>query len=113
MLLFVNSIRPGRFLRRARCKNCITALLFGLFLSLHALAASQLLHATVCDDAHAAEHHCAVTVFAQGHVDCPPDASVVLPVPPVFADSPRPMLPLHALVDCVEPPGRAPPSFLR
>ena len=108
-------VNPGRsteFLRRSRSKVCLAGLMLGLFVTLHAVSASQFLHHAVCDEAGAADHHCAVTLFAKGQIDCPVESVLILGALESKADSLPPVSPLLAPVDYAAPPGRAPPVSL-
>jgi len=110
MLSMVN--RLFHFLRQPRCKTGIAALMLGLFLSLHALAASDFLHQELCSDAHAADHHCAVSVFAQGQIEAPAHFNHVVEPPAAILEPLLPSLPPAACPDHLEPPGRAPPAVI-
>ena len=59
--------RTSHFLRFGR--SALAAWLVGMVLLLDAMAACPELHELIHKDANEADHHCAVTVFAQGKVD--------------------------------------------
>jgi hypothetical protein len=81
-------------------------------LALLALAAYPALHHALHHDSDSSEHHCAVTMFAHGHVD-----SSVVEVAAVIPVAPFEFIPLtsasvfNALVETL-PPGRGPPVSL-
>lgn len=87
-------------------------LLLGLFLFVLAMAQFGTLHRMLHADSGTAEHQCAVTLLASGHVDV---AVSEVPVPflPVLAVAPvRPPAQIFVALDYSLLPGRAPPSPL-
>jgi hypothetical protein len=80
-----------------------------MILLLDAMAACPALHELIHKDADEADHHCAVTVFAQGKVDSV-TCEVPIVIPTVWFET---TLPVHFFVfgAPVEnlPHGRAPP----
>jgi len=92
-------------------KSFVAALLIGLVLFMAALASSETLHKLIHHDADEADHECAVTLFAHGHVESAAcDVPVVLPT--TFVET-TPRIEI-SVVFCpaIEnlPLGRAPPS---
>ena len=80
-----------------------------MVLSLGALAGSATLHRLIHPDADAAQHQCAVTMFAHGQVDA---ATVdVAPVLPSFSIETTPAIVYATFSPTIEnlPAGRAPP----
>jgi hypothetical protein len=93
-------------------KSFIASLLMGLILFTAALASSEALHKLVHHDADEADHQCAVTLFAHGHVDSAAcDVPVV--VPTTFVET-TPIVPTCFFSPAIEnlPPGRAPPAVV-
>ena len=91
-------------------KSLVAVLLIGLVLFMAALASSEALHKLVHHDADEADHQCAVTLFAYGHVDSAAcDVPVV--VPTTFVET-TPIVPTCFFSPAIEnlPPGRAPPT---
>ena len=91
-------------------KSFIASLLMGLVLFMAALASSEALHKLVHHDADEADHQCAVTLFAHGHVDSAAcDVPVV--VPTTFIET-TPIVSTCFFSPAIEnlPPGRAPPT---
>ena len=60
------AFHPGSWTRRDVA--FLLLLLYGL---LAAFAASPALHEAIHTDAKGADHHCAITVLTQGHIDLP------------------------------------------
>jgi hypothetical protein len=91
-------------------KSFVAALLIGLVLFMAALASSETLHKLIHHDADEADHECAVTLFAHGHVE---SAACDIPVvtPTVWVET-TPHLEFFAFSTAIEnlPPGRAPPG---
>jgi hypothetical protein len=91
-------------------KSFIASLLMGLILFTAALASSEVLHKLVHHDADEADHQCAVTLFAHGHVD-----SAACDVPAVLTTTfveTTPIVSTCFFSPAIEnlPPGRAPPT---
>ena len=87
-------------------------MLIGLVLFMAALASSEALHKLVHHDAGEANHECAVTLFAHGHVD-----STVCDIPlvtPTVRVETTPHLECFVFSTAIEnlPPGRAPPPVV-
>jgi hypothetical protein len=91
-------------------KSFIASLLMGLILFTAALASSEALHKLIHHDAGEANHECAVTLFAHGHVETA--ACDVLVVQPTTFVETRPHLEFFLFSTTIEnlPPGRAPPA---
>lgn len=83
----------------------------GLVLFTAALASSEALHKLIHHDAGEANHECAVTLFAHGHVETA--ACDVLVVQPTTFVETTPIIVFSFFSPAIEnlPPGRAPPSF--
>jgi hypothetical protein len=102
-------------LRFAKChfkahgRAAIASLLAGIVLLLDAMAASPALHEWFHSDASQPEHQCAVTLFAQGKVDCA-TVAVVIPAPLFFIEA-VPAIDFSVFCPVIEqlPAGRAPP----
>jgi len=97
----------SHFLRFGR--PALAAWLVGMILLLDAMAACPELHELIHKDADEADHHCAVTIFAQGKVD-----SVTCDVPVstptvVLETAPTVHFPIFGAPIENLPPGRAPP----
>jgi hypothetical protein len=99
--------------RRHLCrvgKSLVAILLIGVVLFMAALASSEGLHKLFHHDANDARHECAVTLFAQGHIESAAcDVPTTLPATLVAA---VPCLDLVVFNSTIEnlPPGRAPPA---
>jgi hypothetical protein len=91
-------------------KSFIASLLMGLVLFMAALASSEALHKLVHHDADEADHECAVTLFAHGHVDST-TCDIPLVTPTVRVET-TPHLEFFVFSTAIEnlPPGRAPPA---
>jgi hypothetical protein len=99
-------------MRTSAGKGVASALFLGLFLFLQTLAAAPVLHQLIHDNAGQPDHHCAVTLLAQGQIDAAP-ASVFVALPPfVLVEAPASQTPILIAADYRLLPGRAPPSFL-
>jgi hypothetical protein len=98
---------------RSRSSRRVAALLsLSLFFFLQTLAASDALHQYFHADAAAPDHHCAVTLLAQGQVNAPAAAPVLIAFIAAFLFS----LPLvtavaRASFDYRFSASRAPPRF--
>jgi hypothetical protein len=105
-LLPVNKIRKiSRFL------SAWSLLLTAMILFLSAAAASPDLHKLIHADAHAADHNCAITLFAKSHVSSTPLA----PISAIFVIQSVENRPVenpvdHSIFDVRLAPGRAPPA---
>jgi hypothetical protein len=121
---FQNSLHRARGLLKAgrlqrairyfqRPSQAILAVLLGcLVLLLNAMAASPALHVLLHHDADSAEHHCAVTMLAQGQVDSPV-AAVMVVVPVASSDfSPLTLVSVFAARVESPPSSRGPPVSL-
>ena len=88
----------------------LAALLVGLILLLDAMAACPALHELIHKDADEADHHCAVTMFAQGKVEFA-TCEIIIPEPTVLIETAR-YFTFSIFSPAIEnlPPGRAPPS---
>jgi hypothetical protein len=100
--------KASHFIRFGR--PALATWLVGMVLLLDAMAACPDLHELIHKDAGEADHHCAVTVFAQGKVDsvaC--DVPVVAPT--VWFETAR-TINFFAFSTAIEdlPHGRAPPA---
>ena len=92
-----------------RGKAAIAWLMALMVLSLGVLAGSATLHRSIHPDADAAQHQCAVTMFAHGQVDA---ATVdVAPVVPAVSIETTPSFVRSIFSPTIEnlPAGRAPP----
>jgi len=90
-------------------KPALAAGLVGMILLLDAMAACPELHELIHKDANEADHHCAVTVFAQGKVDL---AICEVPIvkPTVWFETALPVnFPVFSAPIENLPRGRAPP----
>ena len=92
-----------------RGKAAIAWLMALMVLSLGVLAGSATLHRSIHPDADAAQHQCAVTMFAHGQVDAA-GVAVAVETPSVVAEFfPSPPIFVFSTVAETLPPGRAPP----
>jgi hypothetical protein len=106
VLLPVNKIRKiSRFL------SAWSLLLTAMILFLSAAGASPSLHKLIHADSHAADHNCAITLFAKGHFASTPLAPITAAFVIQSVES-RPMVDLvgHPVFDVSLAPGRAPPA---
>jgi len=90
-------------------KAALATLLVALVLLLDAMAACPELHELIHKDAGKADHDCAVTMFAHGHVEA---ANVdVFAVKSVISIEPVPQVSFSIFAPAIEnlPAGRAPP----
>jgi hypothetical protein len=93
-------------------KAALSAFLILQIFTLLALAACPALHHALHHDSDRADHDCAVTIFAHGHMD-----SSIVDVASTIPATPIRFVPLisapvfHELVETL-PPGRAPPVSL-
>ena len=82
-----------------------------LVLLLNAMAACEPLHKLIHHDADAADHDCAVMLFAHGHVDSAScDVPVVVPTEWIEASTSIIFSVPGTAIENL-PPGRAPPVF--
>jgi hypothetical protein len=90
----------------------LAASLVGLILLLDAMAACPALHEMIHKDADEADHHCAVTMFAQGKVDSA-TSETVIPEPTTLIETPR-YFTFSIFSPAIEnlPQGRAPPTVI-
>jgi len=99
--------------RKSAAWKAVSVLCLALFIFLQALAAVPSLHRHFHHDANQADHHCAVTLLSQGHVDVPVTGTVAIISPVSFVytvTAPDVFVPVAA--DRQSPPGRAPPASL-
>jgi hypothetical protein len=66
-----------KVLRRLASRRAKAALLLGLFLSVLGVATSATLHQAIHPNANQADHHCAATLLASGHVDAAATATLL------------------------------------
>jgi len=92
-------------------KPLLAAFLIGLVLVLNVMAACPALHELIHKDADKAEHQCAVTLFAHGHVDAATANVVVVSASDlIVAILPAKISRSSTTVKNL-PAGRAPPVF--
>ncbi len=91
------------------CKPALAALLVGLILLIDAMAACPALHELIHKDADEHDHHCAVTMFAQGKVDLT-TCEIIVPEPTVLIETAQ-CFTFSIFSPVIEnlPHGRAPP----
>jgi hypothetical protein len=93
-------------------KSFVAILLMGLVLFMAVLASSETLHKLIHHDADEADHQCAVTLFAHGHVE---SAVCDIPIvtPTVWVET-VPFAEFSVFSTAIEnlPPGRAPPAVV-
>jgi hypothetical protein len=106
-----NVLQLGKNCFNPPVKSALAVLLIGVVLLLNALAASPALHKLIHHDADKADHDCAVTMFAHGHVDSV--AVEVSVVAPAFFIPVIPQVKFSAFAPAIKnlPPGRAPPGL--
>jgi hypothetical protein len=90
----------------------LAASLVGLILLLDAMAACPALHEMIHKDADEADHHCAVTMFAQGKVDSV-TCEIIVPEPTVLIETTQ-YFTFSIFSPTIEnlPQGRAPPAVV-
>jgi hypothetical protein len=99
--------------RNALCsKPRIAGLLLGVFLLVLAMAHSWALHHSVCTDASAPAHKCAVTLLTGGQVHVAANAVAVATAPNVVVARALPEPLLLTVADFSLLPGRGPPASL-
>ena len=95
------------------CKFGVPALavsLVGLILLLDAMVACPALHEMIHKDADEADHHCAVTMFAQGKIDSA-TCEIIIPEPTILIETPQSFtFSIYSPAIKNLPLGRAPPS---
>ena len=95
------------------CKFGVPALavsLVGLILLLDAMVACPALHEMIHKDADEADHHCAVTMFAQGKIDSA-TCEIIIPEPTILIETPQYFtFSIYSPAIKNLPLGRAPPS---
>jgi hypothetical protein len=99
-------------MRTSAGKSVASVLCLALFLFLQTLAAAPVLHQLFHDNAGQADHHCAVTLLAQGQIDAAPASDFFALPPPILVEAPASQTPILIAADYRLLPGRAPPSFL-
>jgi hypothetical protein len=89
----------------------LAALLVGVVLFLDAMAACPALHEMIHQDAGKADHHCAVTIFAQGKVESA-TCETIIPEPTVLIETAQ-YFTFSIFRPAIEnlPQGRAPPAL--
>ena len=99
-------------LRNRNSRRSVALLFLGLFFVLQIFSASTELHQSIHSDAAAPDHHCVLTLFAQGHISAAASAVGVAVILAAFAFF---LPPLRTAVisssDYQLAPGRAPPRF--
>ena len=93
-------------------KPALAALLVGLVLLIDAMAACPALHEMIHKDADEADHHCAVTMFAQGKVESA-TCEIIIPEPTVLIETVQ-YFTFSIFSPAIEnlPQGRAPPAVV-
>lgn len=109
MLMRKNRTNAGA---SARPLRAVAGALLVLFMLMAAFAASPALHRSLHADADQPNHHCAITVLAQGQIDVPPCDAVACELPAGY-ESVR-LIELSSFYSAFDllPPGRAPPVVL-
>lgn len=102
-----------RPMRTTTAKTVVSLLCLALFVFLQALAASPSLHRCLHHDADQIDHHCAVTLISQGnlHASAAGPGEAVLPAAYFFLTLTASES-IHAPIDYLLLPGRAPPASL-
>jgi hypothetical protein len=67
----MQTIAPQLVLERRTLRNAAAVLLLGLFLLLKVLVVSESLHHSLHADSLAPDHHCVITLLAQGQFSTP------------------------------------------
>jgi hypothetical protein len=99
-------------MRTSAGKGVASALGLAIFLFLQTLAAAPVLHQLFHDNAGQPDHHCAVTLLAQGQIDVAA-VSIFAALPSsLLAEAPGHQSPILIAADYRLLPGRGPPSFL-
>jgi hypothetical protein len=93
-------------------KATLAASLVGLILLLDTMAACPALHEMIHKNADEADHHCAVTMFAQGKVDST-TCEIIIPEPTVLIETAQHFT-FSIFSPAIEnlPQGRAPPAVI-
>jgi len=92
-------------------KPALAALLVGIVLLLDAMAACPALHEMIHKDADESDHHCAVTLLAQGKIEAA-SCEIITPPPTVIVETVR-YFTISVFSPAIEnlPHGRAPPAL--
>ena len=93
-------------------KPALAASLIAMILLLDAMAACPALHEMIHKDADEADHHCAVTMFAQGKIDSA-TCEIIIPEPTILIETPQ-YFTFFIFSPAIEnlPQGRAPPAVV-
>jgi hypothetical protein len=81
-----------------------------LFLVLAGISASPTLHHAIHADAGSTNHHCIITVLAQGQFEAPLGGAILCFAPSSFHYAAPSLKPVFGAETELLPPGRAPPS---
>ena len=109
----LKSISRSCFGLGGTAKAVLSVFLILQILLLLAMSACPALHHALHHDSDRADHDCAVTMFAHGHMDSSiVDVAVTLPTAPIQFVPLTSVPVFHELVETL-PPGRAPPLSLR
>ena len=100
----------GFALQNRRARRVVAVFCLALFVVLQAFASSGPLHKAIHPDADSSDHHCAITMLAQGQVDTPVvwlglaafAAALIFCLPPLNSEA-------FSSVDYRLSPSRAPP----
>ena len=111
-LYIANSLQYVKYHFGKLRKPCVAVLLVGLILLLNAMAACPALHEMIHKDADEVDHHCAVTMFAQGKVDSA-TCEIIVPEPTVLIETTQ-YFTFSIFSPAIEnlPQGRAPPAVV-
>ena len=107
-----NSLRYKKEHYSRFSKLLVAALLVGLVLFVAALASSESLHKLVHHDADKADHECAVTLFAHGHVESASCDVPVILLATLVETTPTVVFSFFSPAIEYLPPGRAPPAVV-
>jgi hypothetical protein len=86
------------------------AILTVLFVAAVCFATSPALHRAIHADAGSTNHHCIITVLAQGQFEAPLCEAIFCFAPPSFSYAVPALIPVFGVEADLLPPGRAPPS---
>lgn len=82
-----------------------------LYVLLAAFAASPALHQAIHSDAGDPDHHCAITMLAQGQIELPDCGAALCLAPTYYVYAPLVELSVSSGIVELLPPGRGPPAL--
>ncbi len=103
-----------RKVRSLRCSpqfRAMVAVVLVLYVLLVAFAASPVLHEAVHSDAANPNHHCAITLVAQGQIELSDGGTALCLARPCYTCAPLVNLSVSSGIVELLPPGRGPPAL--